>query len=648
MKKILYIIDDGKRNFTYERISGFCETIHKLDEPVNVYIFRSTGLGEYDDAHNQGEYNIYHLPDFSEFDGIVLDINNTSRRRENVFGSKGAAYAVARAEKSGKPVIGIANRIRDFYYLGIDNCAAMTSVIAYLHEDLKITSFWFIMGPPDNYENIVRTEALRNYCVKNGLPAEPDCFYAENYGTETGTHGFRKLYELHLGKLPEAVICANDMIARGAIEEAARYGLTVPRDFLVTGFDNLDISAYLSPTLTTVDQFRYGLGEPCLEIFRKLWRGEEVDRITYTPTKVIRRETTGAQKPSDTKLQERLAEALEADAAIEDFQNQLCEIQYTLPECNSIIEMCHCLEKCIRSFHCKAFYLVMDSRLYDYSNQIELDQDTGIIQTNRVALMTEGYPETMELIYVWREDTGSSQPRTKIKGLFPTFDTDQGGCDFLFVPLHFKEEAVGYLAVQDCVELLKTRNIAPVANTLTMAMRSFFAGKRLEYLSQMLSGVSMQDNLTGLYNRLGYHHLAQQLFRRVHSAGEHLGVIFFDMDGMKYINDTYGHACGDDAIRSVAMAITDNMVGDTVSVRYGGDEFLAFTPAPDVAAIEALIQRILKSVSVWAEKLKVPCVPGVSAGYVLTDLSSQKQLKDYVEEADGRMYEEKKRKKVKR
>ena len=76
MKRVAYILDDGRRNFTYARVSGFCEAIRKTGEPIELYIFRSAGLAEYEPAHNKGEYNIYRLPVFSDFDGIFLDINN--------------------------------------------------------------------------------------------------------------------------------------------------------------------------------------------------------------------------------------------------------------------------------------------------------------------------------------------------------------------------------------------------------------------------------------------------------------------------------------------------------------------------------------------------------------------------------------------
>ena len=103
MKRIMYVLDDGMRNFTYARIAGFCEAIKKAEEPIDMHIFRSAGFAKYDPLHNCGEYNIYKLPDFQDFDGIFLDINNTYSTSSNIYGAKGASYVTRSAASCGAP-----------------------------------------------------------------------------------------------------------------------------------------------------------------------------------------------------------------------------------------------------------------------------------------------------------------------------------------------------------------------------------------------------------------------------------------------------------------------------------------------------------------------------------------------------------------
>jgi diguanylate cyclase (GGDEF)-like protein len=646
MKKIIYILNDGKRAFTYERIAGFCEAIKKADEEINFYIFRSSGYAGYDAAHNCGEYNIYRLPNLEDFDGIFLDISNVGVTNENMYGARGASYIIRAAAASGKPVIAIANRIADFYYVGINNSSAMTSVISYLHEDLGLSDFWFIMGPADNYENIIRTEALKKYCKEHRLPSEKLRFYAESFTTECGINGFERIFHQHGGRLPHAVICANDWIATGVCKAAASHGIKVPGDLYITGFDNTDSSSYHSPGITTVDQYRWDMGKTCLDLMERIWRGEKVDNITYTETRIVKRESTGDLRISEADLEARMAESINKEVYTATINDKICTLQYRLPGCSSLEEICEALAPCIAEIKCKGFWIAIDKELYDYGSQIEIDQESGSIKASNSRLKTDGYPDTLEIVYRWDKKRGGQCTHEIIHGLFPYFDGRQAGNDYMFIPLHFMDTTVGFVAINDCLEIMHSANIAPIVNTLTMALRSFFSGKKLEYVNQMLSGISMSDNLTGLCNRLGYHHLASRLFKKTHDAGESLGILFIDMDKMKWFNDTFGHACGDDAIRCLSTTIRNCITGEAIPVRFGGDEFLVITPIENKEEIENLITMINETLPKESEKYSLPDVPGISTGYVITDPSSPITLNEYVEEADKLMYNEKKAKKA--
>jgi diguanylate cyclase (GGDEF)-like protein len=209
------------------------------------------------------------------------------------------------------------------------------------------------------------------------------------------------------------------------------------------------------------------------------------------------------------------------------------------------------------------------------------------------------------------------------------------------------EHTVGYLAIWDCLDLIRIQGVSSLVNTLTMALRAFFARRNLSYINQVLAGISMKDNLTGLYNRLGYHDLAYPLYQEVTGRGGKLAIIFIDMDGLKHINDTFGHSVGDQAIRSVAAVILRYLPKGAIPVRYGGDEFLLLMPAENEGDVRKLLDSISSALPAEAKALGVPDVVSISSGFVLTDPEDRKPLDDYVLEADGLMYDEKKKKKGK-
>lgn len=100
--------------------------------------FNSTGNWSRDAGYNRAEYNIFNLPDLSEFDGIILELNNISSPAV-------LAEVIHKAKQSHLPVVSIANELEDFYYVGIDNYSAMKQVIAHMHEvhNCKNSGCWW-------------------------------------------------------------------------------------------------------------------------------------------------------------------------------------------------------------------------------------------------------------------------------------------------------------------------------------------------------------------------------------------------------------------------------------------------------------------------------------------------------------------------
>ena len=323
-------------------------------------------------------------------------------------------------------------------------------------------------------------------------------------------------------------------------------------------------------------------------------------------------------------------------------------MQYQLPGCQSIEEICLSLVQCLAPMDLKGLWMVLDSALFDNGRVIQIRDHSGHMRDIAEGLSISGYPERMELVFSWSASEGARFKPKRVGSRLNTSMYDGVGESYLFSPLHFMEYTVGYLCIRNCMDLMAIQGVSRIINALTVALRNFFARRNLTYVNQVLSGVSMKDGLTGLYNRLGYHDLAYPLFREVCENGGRLGILFIDMDRLKHINDTYGHANGDLAIRSVANAIRRCLPEKAVPVRYGGDEFLVIAPAEDGAQVRRWIDTIAAALPAEAASLGAPGEFGISAGYLLTDPSGEKPLDEYVAAADKLMYREKQTKKIKR
>lgn len=111
---------------------------------------------------------------------------------------------------------------------------------------------------------------------------------------------------------------------------------------------------------------------------------------------------------------------------------------------------------------------------------------------------------------------------------------------------------------------------------------------RLQRLVDNLTAVNHQDLLTGLMNRAGFEAaFAREWLRAIRSALP-IALIFVDLDAFKPINDRFGHAVGDEALRAVASVIgTEAKRSGEIAARYGGDEFVVIAPQ---AALEGAVR----------------------------------------------------------
>ena len=131
--------------------------------------------------------------------------------------------------------------------------------------------------------------------------------------------------------------------------------------------------------------------------------------------------------------------------------------------------------------------------------------------------------------------------------------------------------------------------------------------------ARMFEEISRLDNLTGLYNdRYFFHALRQQIVRAL-GEGDDISLIFFDLDRLKNVNDTYGHLAGSGVIREVAGVMCDIYSGkDVVMARYGGDEYVIILPGYSLEEAVELAERMRSAIAAFTF-LKKPGPHGDSA-----------------------------------
>jgi diguanylate cyclase (GGDEF)-like protein len=136
----------------------------------------------------------------------------------------------------------------------------------------------------------------------------------------------------------------------------------------------------------------------------------------------------------------------------------------------------------------------------------------------------------------------------------------------------------------------------------------------LQAVIDALCNLSSRDALTGLANRRQFETAIAREVDRVARAGEPALVLMIDIDHFKKVNDTYGHAAGDEVIKAVAKALADCIRPMDTVARYGGEEFAMILPNCPPAFAHNVAERIRKKV----EAQRVAAAPGREIGVTVS------------------------------
>jgi len=247
-----------------------------------------------DDLSNPAPYRELYLR--NQVGGFILaDINRDDPRVQMLIEQEIPFTAFGRA-----------NEEWDHYWVDVDGRAGMCQVVAHLveqgHERIAMVTW-----PEGSRTGQARENGYREALIAAGLEPAPELLVRGLHAAGTGSHAFRQLWELPARRRPTAIACVSDLIAVGALQAAANAGLTVGRDLAITGFDNVELTDYTQPPLTSVRQPIPQVGEMAVAMLlaQILEREPPAKTMLVAPELVIRASSLTGPRNLATTISQR-------------------------------------------------------------------------------------------------------------------------------------------------------------------------------------------------------------------------------------------------------------------------------------------------------------------------------------------------------
>ncbi|MCR4654841.1 MAG: GGDEF domain-containing protein [Lachnospiraceae bacterium] len=616
--QIAYFTTEWNYELMFERYRGI-ERYTKEHDNVTVCAFDCFGkAGRYE--MDDGEYAIFDLPELSVFDGILLQYNQ-------IAGDEVRKQLCKRLKKTGIPIIALEEYVDGLAYYGVDNQAAMASIVEHVIKVHGAKTITYLDGLTSSFEARQRKQAYLDACDAYNI--EPDVIPG-TWETEAGRTAARELIQRG-ESLPDALICANDIMAIGACEVLKNEGFRIPEDIIVTGFDNSDSAALHDPRITTLerpycDEAYHALGK-LISMIEK----EDVEEVSYEAFRPVFSSSCGCSSSASAEDDTLRSQYFDATRSIRNFYFSQEQMASALLDANGLRETVNAISQHFSSIGCEHAYICINE---NYAENYRKTQ----------WMRTKDFDDVMILFthtdLIPKDPGGHQHPHFKRKDLLP------GGLLrneklIIFYPLHYKHYIIGYIGI-NLISATIGINLEYTFSMINSALEDVRKRAVLEELNKVLEDLYVMDPLTGLYNRFGMESFGSRIYENLISQGKTVSILFIDMDDMKDINDTFGHETGDAAIKATADVLVRSCSRSAFLMRFGGDEFIVISAddGGDTA------DKIKSNVSEYNRTGRSVFTLSLSIGTVTADKNDHLSLEKCITAADKKMYEDKTRRKA--
>ena len=547
-----------------------------------------------------------------------------------------------------RPVISIAldPRSPNSYVITADCRTCYKQIISHLkneHACKKIA--FFSANATKSKEALERYDAFTAALDSCRLNFDPEMIYDGSF-TDFKAYDVIKARFKSKADIPfDAIVCANDMMASGCLRAFKEIGVRVPDDVKVVGFDDAIVASIISPKLSTINQDIYSQGYEAAEIAARILLGEKMEHEIKNPLVPKFRQSCGCISLSDSTQSYRDIDGNVCSDTSEK-TNGFTQFVNALQEKNNIVTLMDTLKgfNTLKQMFFNLKYIVEQCDMSGIS--VQFFDNIQFLDTEEEFKV----PNKMELHMFYSNLVNSElfRPGTSFnpnEKLFAARAFGEMSGIFILQPIFMGEANYGYLLCGVQSNKFADYNVylKVIINAISQAYEytsKIQESRKLEHENTNLNLQSRMDELTGVLNRRGFMENGQAALDVLQET-DTSGVIFFaDMDGLKKINDTYGHEMGDKAIILQAMVLKNVFRSSDVVGRLSGDEFGIVALGMKISFIENIKLKIEMLCKKYSIENQLPFTLSMSIGAV--DLQKSSVLKQLLSEADKELYKEKK------
>ena len=619
-KKIAVLACGWAQYFLYDFLQGV-EKIAK-ENNADVYIFNCYDYVEFSGYPNATGFSIYRLINYEEYDGIIIlsDLIKNPRVLE---------MERQRILKSGKPAVSINLKLKDISCMRIDNYTGFYELVTHLIKEHNARNLFYIDGNENSLDFTERRKAFRMALQDNQIELNRENIFTVEHSSFN--YGYNAASEIFSSdrKLPDAIVCANDLIALGVLKAAAERNIKIPEQLKIAGYDGNYFAKNVIPAISTVNDNAFKIGTESAK--RVLTGFTEVQdfKIKSMP---IYQGSCGCESKIITDQKLFSLKFLSEISQSENFAAQLNQIEEIFTDAADVFTLLTNLELFFSKSH--AF------EGSDFCIFLKADWASVLINSEENLPQNLSYGNQLQAITSIQNNVKYPREIIKTKDLIPSKMHSDECNTFLFIPIFNHSYVHGYFVCKNSLSMISNYHGHQWTRTFGACIERFRKKNMYKQMSQQFLRLSTRDALSGMLNRVGMEKLAKPFYQQNKHNGLTTVLFFVDINSMKTINDKFGHLHGDLAVKTIAQAVLQVVPRNWLCIRYGGDEFLVVGNSKNYNG-EDYCKMITQMVLKKSSTMHLPYNLSASVGTLSVPANSPLSLEEAIEKVDEIMYEQK-------